>query len=180
MNNVISNRTALLGGVEPALCHIVFCIAEVCLHLLWGDLFDDLCRHSHHHRAIRHHHAFRHQCPCSDDAVFAHDTVVQQGGVHPDEAAIPYGAAVDKGAVPHRYIFAQSHFSAPVAVEHGVVLHIGIFADGQHPVIPPQYGTVPHRGTGLQHHISLHRGICRHKDGSFVPGSFSTKGQHHC
>ena len=93
--------------------------------------------------------AFRHQGTGPDDAVFAHNTVVEQGGVHPDEAAVPYGAAVHQCAVPYRDVFAKGHAAADVAVQHRVVLYVAVFADGQCAVIPAQHRAVPDGGAGL-------------------------------
>ena len=100
--------------------------------------------------------------------------------MHPDEAAVPHGAAVDKGAVAHRDIFAQQHGPAGVAVEHRVILHVGILAKGQGAVVPAQHRPVPNARTGFQNHIAQHRGIGGHKGRAAVLGRFSTKGNDHC
>ena len=78
-----------LGGVKLAVLYVVGGVVQVGLDLGRAYLLDDLCGHAHGHRVIRDHHALRHQRTRADDAVFAHDTVVEQGGVHSDEAAIP-------------------------------------------------------------------------------------------
>ena len=65
-------------------------------------------------------------------------------------------------------------------VQHGVILHVGVFANGQSAVVAAQHGPVPHRGTGFQDHIALHGGVGRYKSSPLVAGNFSTKGQKHC
>ena len=100
--------------------------------------------------------------------------------MHPDEAAVAHGAPVHQRAVAHRDVFAQRHGPAHVAVQHGVVLHVGVLADGQSAVVAPQHGPVPDSGAGLQHHITLHGGVGGHEDCALVAGEFSTKRQEHC
>ena len=106
--------------------------------------------------------------------------MVEQGGVHSDEAAIPYRAPVHQRAVAHGDAFAQHYSTAHITVQHGVILHVGVFANGQSAVVAAQHGPVPHRGTGFQDHISLHGGVGRNERSSLVAGNFSTKGQKHC
>ena len=86
--------------------HISFCVLDVVGQLVVPDGLDDPGRHAYRHR------------------VFAHDGVVEDGSMHPDEAVVPHRAAVDEGAVADRDVFAQNDLSAGVAVEHGVVLHV--------------------------------------------------------
>ena len=106
--------------------------------------------------------------------------MVEQGGVHSDEAAIPYRAPVHQRAVAHSDVPAQRHGPAHIAVQHGIILHVGVFANGQSAVVAAQHGPVPHRGTGFQDHIALHGGVGRYKSSPLVAGNFSTKGQKHC
>ena len=100
--------------------------------------------------------------------------------MHSDQAAVPYRAPVHKGTVAHGDVFAQHYSTAYITVQHGIILHVGVFANGQSAVVATQHGTVPHRGTGFQDHIALHGGVGRYKSGSLVAGNFSTKGQKHC
>ena len=153
---------------------------QVGLDLCGAHLLDDPCGHAHGHRAVRDDHALRHQRTRADDAVFAHDTVVEQGGVHSDEAAIPYRAPVHQRAVAHSDVPAQRHGPAHIAVQHGVVLHVGVLADDKLAVVAAQHCTVPHRGTGFEDHIALHGGVGRNERSPLIAGNFSTKGQKHC
>ena len=100
--------------------------------------------------------------------------------MHPDEAVVPHRAAVDEGAVAYGDVFAQNDLPAGVAVEHGVVLHIAVFAQHQRALIGPQYSPVPDVHAPAQCHVAQHRRIRRHKDSALIPGHFSTKGEHHC
>ena len=78
--------------VQFSVLYIVRGVVQVGFHLRGTHLLDDPGGHAHRHGIIRDDHALRHKRPCPDDAVFAHHAVVQQCGVHPDEAAVPYGA----------------------------------------------------------------------------------------
>ena len=100
--------------------------------------------------------------------------------MHSDEAAIPYRAPVHQRAVAHGDAFAQRYSTAHIAVQHGIILHVGVFANGQSAVVAAQHGPVPHRGTGFQDHIALHGGVGRNERSPLVAGNFSTKGQKHC
>ena len=134
--------------VNPKVVLTVFA-AKVGFDLCRAHLLDDPGGHAHRHRIVRDDHALRHKRPCPDDAVFAHHAVVQQCGVHPDQTAVPYGAAVHQCAVPYRDVFAKGHAAANVAVQHRVVLHVAVFADGQRAVIAAQHRAVPDGGAGL-------------------------------
>ena len=102
--------------------------------------------------------------------------MVEQGGVHPDEAVFPHCAAVGEGAVAHRDVLAQKDLSARVAVEDGVVLHVAVFAQHQRALVAPQHSPVPDVRTLAQRHIAQHRRIRGHEDCALIPGRFSTKG----
>ena len=160
--------------------HIVGGIGKAGGRLLGADLLDDLPRNPHHKGIVRDDLAFRHQRTGPDDAVFAHNTVVEQGGVHPDQGTVSHGAPVDKGTVAHGHIFAQRDRPARVTVEHRIVLHIGVLAQGQGAVVPAQNRAIPDRGARPQHHITQHRGVGCHEHRTLVPGNFSTKRQQHC
>jgi len=110
--------------VLTAHLHISFCVLDVVGQLAVPDGLDDPGRHAYRHRVVGDDHSFRHQRPGPDDAVSAHDGVVEDGSMHPDEAVVPHRAAVDEGAVAYGDVFAQNDLPAGVAVEHGVVLHI--------------------------------------------------------
>ena len=102
--------------------------------------------------------------------------MVEQGGVHPDEAVIAHGAAVHQRAVAHGDVPAQQHFPARVAVEDGIVLDVGVLANRQGTAVAPEHSPVPDRRARLEEHVALHGGVVRHKGRSLVPGAFSTKG----
>ena len=159
---------------------IVDGIFDVVRGLVGADGLDDLRRDAYRHRAVRDDHSFRHQRPRADDAVPADDAVVEQGRVHPDEASVAHGAAVNERAVAHRHVFAQRHCAAGVAVQDCVVLHVGVLTKGQGAVVAPQHGSVPDAGAFLQHHVAQHRCVGGHKGRTAVLGRFSSKWDHHC
>ena len=166
--------------VLTAHLHIGFCVLDVVGQLVVPDGLDDPGRHAYRHRVVGDDHPLRHQRPGPDDAVFAHDGVVEDGSMHPDEAVVPHRAAVDEGAVAYRDVFAQNDLPAGVAVEHGVVLHIAVLAQYQRALVGPQYSPVPDVHAPAQRHVAQNRRIRRHKDSTLIPGHFSTKGEHHC
>ena len=100
--------------------------------------------------------------------------------MHPDQGAVAHGAAVYHGAVAYGDVFAQGHRPTNVAVQHGIVLHVAVLAEGQGTVVAAQHGPIPYGGAGLQDHIALHGGVGSHKGRAFIAGTFSTKGQEHC
>ena len=55
--------------------------------------------------------------------------------MHSDEAAVPYRAPVHQRAVAYGDIPAQRHGPAHIAVQHGVVLHVGVLADDKLAVV---------------------------------------------
>ena len=168
------------GGVKLAVLHIVSGVVEVGLDLCRAYLLDDPSGHAPSHRVIRDDYALRHQRTRADNAVFADDAVVQKGGVHSDEAAIPYRAPVHQRAVAYGNNPAERHCPAHITVEHCVILHVGVFSNGQSSVVSAEHCPVPHRRTCFGNHISLHGGVGRYKSSSLVEGNFSTKGQTHC
>ena len=97
-----------------------------------------------------------------------------------DQGAVAHGATVYHSAVAHGDAAAQGHGPAYVAVQHGIVLHVAVLAEGQGTVVAAQHGPIPYGGAGFQNHIALHGGVGGHKGRAFVAGTFSTKGQEHC
>ena len=124
--------------MTAALPHIVGGIGKAGGRLLGADLLDDLPRHPHHKGIVRDDLAFGHKRTSPDDAVFTHNTVVEQGGVHPNQGTVSHGAPVDKGTVAHGHVFAQRDRPARITVEHRIILHIGVLAQGQGAVVPAQ------------------------------------------
>ena len=102
--------------MTAALPHIVGGIGKAGGCLFGADLLDDLPRNPHHKGIVRDDLAFRHKRTGPNDAVFAHNTVVEQGGVHPDQGTVSHGAPVDKGTVAHGHVFAQRDRPARVTV----------------------------------------------------------------
>ena len=160
--------------------NIALRVAEVAGDLLGRDRLDDPSRDPHRDHAVRNDHPLRHQRTGSDDAVFADDTVIQQGGVHSDQRTVAHRAAVDDGTVPHGDVSANVYPAAHITVQHGVVLHIAALAHRQGSVVAPQDRAVPDRRAGLEHHVADQGRIGRNKSCALIPGHFSTKGYDHC
>ncbi len=81
----------------------------------------------------------------------------------------------------YRDVFAQNDLPAGVAVEHGVVLHIAVFAQYQRALVGPQYA--PYQMFTPLPSVTFaqyRRHSPGHKDSALIPGHFSTKGEHHC
>ena len=127
-------------------------------------------QNAHGHRSVRDDHAFRHQGTGPDDAVFAHHAVVQQGGVHPDQAVIAHCTAVDDGPVPNGYPLAHLDIQPGACVQYGVILHIGVFADGDAARIGAQHRTVPDAALLRKAHTARQRRILRYKRRTAIGG----------
>lgn len=61
--------------------------------------------------------------------MLAHARAVDDHGAHAHERAVPDGAAVHDGAVPHRHVAADDGLTALVHMHAGVFLDVRVLAD---------------------------------------------------
>ncbi len=103
----------------------------------------DLARDAHDNHVVGHDKAGGNDSAGGDDTVVADFGVAEDSTVHADEATVANGFAVADGVVPDGDGFTYDVGEATVAVDCGVVLHIGVFADGDGGDIAADGGAVP-------------------------------------
>ena len=75
---------------------------------------------------------------------------------------------------------AHGHGEPIVAVEHGVVLDVGVPSDPDGGLIPPEHRAVPEAGAGLHGHLSHHNSGLRHPGGRINLRPEIAIGLQHC
>src|SRR6185312_3690901 len=82
-----------------------------------------------------------------DDGTSADLCVIQDHRAHADEAAVAYGAAVERNRVAHRDPVAHVYaVFVTHAVQHAAILHAAIFADANGKDITTNHGVHPDAG----------------------------------
>ena len=99
------------------------------------------------------------------DGARADHRVVENHGVHADEAVVLHRAAVKDRPVAHGDVLAHHHVAARVPVEDAVVLDAGGLAHGDGFLVAPEDGVVPDVGLFVNGHVPPDEGPGGHPGG---------------
>ena len=111
--------------------------------MLWGQGPDDLAGGAHDQGAVGYFPAFGDQGVGTNEAVFANSCPVEDNGVDADQGVVADGTSVEHDLVTHGDIFADGQGQPWVSVQDGTVLDVGIFADGDDLVITANHSVEP-------------------------------------
>src|SRR5690606_25971087 len=123
---------------------------------------DDLARRPHHHRPGRDLLAFRNQSVCSDKALLANHSTVEDNGANADQAATADLAPVQHDHVADGAIRTDNHWEAWIGMEHAAVLDIRARADLNWLVIPADHRIEPDAHILAEVNIANNNGILRY------------------
>ena len=118
-----------------------------------------LAGHAHHHAVRRHFRAFRHHRAGGDHRASSDPRAIQHDRADADQALVFDGAAVQHRQMPHRDAIADVQRKQPgVAMQHRIVLNVGLVADADGVDVAARGDVGPDAGALADCHVSDHLG----------------------
>ncbi len=134
-------------------------VAPIGRHFRLGQLAPNLGGHAGDEGSRRDDRALEHDSARGDERLATDHGSVQDRRAHADEAVVFDDAAVQHRVVAHTHSAPDDRGLAGVAVHRDVVLQVGAFAHLDEVAVAPQYGSVEHRGLGVDAHLAKERRI---------------------
>jgi hypothetical protein len=155
--SVLRTRNSVLSFPQ-----ILFCISQIIpgiphdrFLIFLIELATEFAGRSHPERAGFDHCSLGDESAGSDNRSRANFCAVQNNRSHADEAAVFYGAAVQRDGMAHGDIFAEVDAVLLLhAVEHAAILHVGMRADADFVNVAAQHGIHPDGGVLAENHVA--------------------------